>query len=206
VESISRIDAQSSISTFIWETREVSDLFRVLTSGVVLNPLHPLSLGYKVDRIMEIWNNAKVNSALYAKVLLDDIDNLLSRSTGRKHITLIGHSLGSRLVFNSMQNAEKGMVERIFFVGGAVGINNNWDALTSLVDMIVNCYTSRDGVLKFLYAIAEKGEKPIGLQRIDHDTDKTHNIDCSAWVKGHTRYNRAVEHWFKVAVKDSSTE
>lgn len=202
LKDISRIDRRSSISVFVWDTKEFTSFLcktiKLNTLTLMRNPKQLLlNLGYTIDKLINIWKDAKFNASLYADVLVKDIDNLLLKSKTKKNVTLISHSLGARLIYNSLGIMEKNMVKKIYTLGGAANKKGSWTRYLSKMDLLINCYSTNDSILRFLYKIAELGEEPIGLTRIGKtDTKKRIEIDCSKWVNEHTKYAENAIHWF----------
>lgn len=184
----------ASVSAFIWDTKDISDFLEVLCkfSGKkdCKNPREVLlKVGYTLAKAISIWSDGKANAESYSSVLAKDLANLQSQPGAKKQITLIGHSLGARLIHHSFDDLEKGLVSRVCAVGGAVAIGSNWNTCVRKVDSLYNFFSANDYVLKFLYRFMERGESPIGLNRIGKsDTSKRKEFDLTPHISGHTEY------------------
>lgn len=110
-------------------------------------------------------------------------------------ITLMGHSLGARVIFNTLLLDTNTKVDSIFLLGGAV--NNsavNWsDVAHSVSNNIINFYSKNDSVLKNLYQPSML-DIPIGLSEIEIIKTKElkelliKNFDVTNKISGHTVY------------------
>jgi hypothetical protein len=136
---------------------------------VVNNPWHPAML--KAEK---------------AGVLLAEA---IARTEG-KTFTLMGHSLGARVIFFAlMALATKGkqFVNNVVLMGGAVGREDieSWLAASSSVSgSIYNCFSKNDGILKVAYQLAAAGtSKPAGLGKA---VPVAVNVDCTDFISGHT--------------------
>ena len=197
IKSIRAVDKDAAIYSFIWDTKSISDLVGAVLRPVNLGGNPFLGIGYKALQIKQVWNDAVMNTSLYSGSYVKSIEALKSTSKSKIKITAIGHSLGARLIFNALSVADGKLVDNLFTVGGAVGASQSWSYRTRKVGKLYNCYSTYDPVLSYLYRIAQFGEKPIGLTRIGkQNTQKRTEIDCSAFVKGHSEYAAAGGKWF----------
>ena len=101
----------------------------------------------------------------------NDVEELLRRSRKKKQITLIGHSLGARLIYNSLSIMEKNLVNTIYLAGGAVGSRAQWHRRLTKVDRVVKCYSLNDSVLKYLYH-----KEPIHLLMKTETSEQNDNV------------------------------
>jgi hypothetical protein len=81
-------------------------------------------------------------------------------------------------------------------LGGAADIGDagEWRIATDAIEgKCYNYYTKNDGILTWLYQIANLGlSAPIGLSSLptsDHTKEKLISIDCSHEVDGHSGYH-----------------
>lgn len=123
-------------------------------------------------------------------VLLAEI---LARDQGPP-VTLVGHSLGCRVIYYALEALGKKASKRVadvILLGGAVGNDSaDWRlASQAVVGTIFNCYSKNDTVLALLYKNANMHvSKPIGFFPIPIDDAKVQNIDCTDLVTGHTKW------------------
>jgi hypothetical protein len=130
------------------------------------------------------------------------IAETISRCENRSFI-LIGHSLGARAAVSALHVlATRKMSERcsrirdVHLLGGAADIGDagEWRIATDAIEgKCYNYYTKNDGILTWLYQIANLGlSAPIGLSSLptsDHTKEKLISIDCSHEVDGHSGYH-----------------
>lgn len=120
-------------------------------------------------------------------------DALINKAQGERPVTLIGYSLGSRVVYSCLKSlAERrafGLVENVIFIGSPVpSNNNNWRMMRSVVSgKVFNVYSENDYILAFLYRATSIQFGVAGLQEIG-DVEGIENMDLSKEVSGHLRY------------------
>lgn len=197
INSIRSVDSTAHIYAFVWDTKDISLLLRSARRASQQKVGFLAALGYSVDRLLTTWNDAKLNTSIYAPALVCDIERMHIRSNRRLQVTLIGHSLGARLICNSLGVADKGQISNVFTVGGAVGYDALWFRHSRKLKSLYNCYSANDMVLSKLYRLTEGGEIPIGLRRIGKtNSNKRTEYDCSTFINGHTDYDKHCSEWF----------
>lgn len=141
------------------------------------------------------WHSAMVNAEKAGLLLAEAI----SRSEGKTY-TLMGHSLGARVVFFALlalatKEGEK-FVDKAVLMGGAVGrdVEEDWNRAADAVNgYIFNCHTERDSVLKLMYQFANLGlSVPAGLGPAEGSPRKIVNIDFSSEeeISGHNAWKQ----------------
>ena len=107
-----------------------------------------------------------------------------------KEITLIGHSLGCKLLLELMSYRFKlnTSPSKIYFMGAALSKDENFNKMLSYESITINCFSNSDYVLKYLYRGVEKFDEPIGLCGSDINKPNFSDLDCSDFIKGHTKY------------------
>ena len=133
------------------------------------------------------WRKAMKNAKLAGERLAKHID----KQEGR--FILLGHSLGSRVIFHCLQSQQtRNKVMGAMLFGGAVGKENSWGHILQKHSKIsiFNCYSTNDLVLKTLYPVGTlKKDSPIGLSPISQGyQSRLHNVDMSNIVSGHMKY------------------
>ncbi|AMD01836.1 hypothetical protein LOKO_02784 [Halomonas chromatireducens] len=77
-------------------------------------------------------------------------------------------------------------------MGGAVGNDSEVDwttAASATSEGIYNCYSEQDGVLKWLYRMANAGlSTPAGLVPVPHGVEGVVNSDFSNLIGGHNEW------------------
>jgi len=144
------------------------------------------------------WHSAMLNAQKSGFLLAEAI----SRTDGRT-FTLIGHSLGARVVFFALQalaakDPVKPFVNNAILMGGAVGRTDTeaWGSATSAVSGdIYNCYSNRDLVLRFLYQAANLGRsKPAGIGPVKGCPESLKNMDFSDLIESHNDWKPNLAH------------
>ncbi|XP_060588948.1 transmembrane and coiled-coil domain-containing protein 4-like [Ruditapes philippinarum] len=125
---------------------------------------------------------------------------LLAREQGNRPVTLIGFSLGARVIFSCLEELAKrkggeGLVEDVILLGAPVsGDPKNWQPLIKVVGgKIVNGYARGDWLLKFLYRTASVTFHVAGLSPVKWDNRRMHNIDLSDIIDGHGDYKNNLD-------------
>ena len=117
---------------------------------------------------------------------------LIKRGLGERPVSLIGFSLGSRVIAETLlelkkQGAGNRLVHNVILMGGALSHRHAaFKVLDEVVaGNVVNAYCSTDYVLKYLFQAVEQ-KRPIGLgvARINGVFD----LDVSSCVSGHLDY------------------
>lgn len=120
-------------------------------------------------------------------------DALINKAQGERPVTLIGYSLGSRVIYSCLRSlAERkafGLIENVVLIGSPVPSNpENWRAMRSVVSgKMYNVYSNNDYILAFLYRATSIQFGVAGLQAIT-DVEGVSNLDLSKEVSGHLRY------------------
>ncbi|KAI9040788.1 DUF726 domain protein [Aspergillus affinis] len=167
-------------------------VFASLLSAVAL-PLGLLKATKVADNPFSV---AKVRSEKAGEVLADA---LISKVQGERSVTLIGYSLGSRVIFSCLQTLAKrrayGLVESVVLMGSATPSNTeHWRRMRSVVSgRIVNVYSENDTVLALLYRTSSFQKGVAGLQPV-HGVPGVENLDVSDIISGHLRYQFMVGH------------
>ena len=160
-------------------------VFAALSAG-----LWPLAL-LKVSRVIDNpWSIASSRASKAGEVLADA---LINKAQGERPVTLIGYSLGARVVYTCLQKlAERkafGLVESVVLIGApAPSTSAEWRAVRSVVSgRVINVYSTNDYILAFLYRSSSIQYGVAGLQAIS-GVKGVENVDVSDLVTGHTSY------------------
>jgi pimeloyl-ACP methyl ester carboxylesterase len=113
----------------------------------------------------------------------------------QESFTLVGHSLGGRVIYYALQalaTRRDIKIHDVILLGAAVGRKDDagWrTAQTAITGKIYNCYSSNDGVLRYLYQFLNlKFSDPAGLRPITYPGRKIENVDCSDLVGSHLKW------------------
>ncbi|PNF22427.1 hypothetical protein B7P43_G16395, partial [Cryptotermes secundus] len=131
---------------------------------------------------------------------------LLSREQGQRPVTLIGFSLGARVIYYCLREMSQrdrceGIIQDAILLGTPVtGAPKDWQKLMRVVSgKIVNGYCRSDWLLKFLYRTLSMSSDVAGLQPIDVQDRRMYNIDLSDIVSGHSEYPEKIDAILKAA-------
>jgi hypothetical protein len=126
----------------------------------------------------------------YPPKLFDYIAKNLGNQLEKKKVFLIGHSLGTVLIFEALEYFLRTgkkinfMIEDVFFLGSAINSKKR-ELVQGHLDFIqgrlFNFYSKKDMVLKYL----RWKDDPYGLSPIEFPSEKIVNIEN---VNGHTQY------------------
>ncbi|XP_066838424.1 transmembrane and coiled-coil domain-containing protein 4 isoform X3 [Anser cygnoides] len=159
--------------------------FTVL-SGIVTALTWPTSLLTVASVIDNPWGVCLHRSAEVGKHLAHI---LLSRQQGKRPVTLIGFSLGARVIYFCLQEMaqekdSQGIIEDVVLLGAPVeGEAKYWKALTKVVSgRIINGYCRGDWLLGFVYRTSSVQLNVAGLQPVDLDDRRMVNMDLSSVV------------------------
>lgn len=124
-------------------------------------------------------------------------DTLISGNMGVRPITLVGFSLGARLIYLCLIELAKrdcyGLVENVILLGTPVAINNDHLALARSVvsGKYVNGYAKNDWILGYLFRATLGGLLSVaGLSAIEKFG--IDDFDCTPFVDGHMSYRSAI--------------
>ncbi|KAF2708370.1 DUF726-domain-containing protein [Pleomassaria siparia CBS 279.74] len=160
-------------------------IFGALSAG--LWPLGLLKISSIIDNPFSV---AKVRAEKGGEVLADA---LINKVQGERPVTLIGYSLGARLIFSCLQTlAERkafGLVESVVLLGSPCPSDAaDWRKIRSVVSgRVVNVFSTNDYILAFLYRTSSIQLGVAGLEPV-LGVHGVQNIDVSELVSGHLRY------------------
>ncbi|CAM8882407.1 unnamed protein product [Rhodiola kirilowii] len=142
------------------------------------------------------WTIA-VNRSDKAGKLLAEV--LVKGLQGNRPVTLIGNSLGARVIFKCLQhlaetqhNAE--IVERVVLLGAPISISGeNWAAARKVVSgRFVNAYSSNDWTLGLAFRASLLSQGLAGIQPVD--VQGIENVDVTELIEGHSSYLWVSQH------------
>ena len=171
--------------------------------------LWPLGL-LKVSRIVDNpFSVAKSRSDKAGRVLADA---LINKAQGERPVTLIGYSLGARVIYTCLMClAERrafGLIESVVLIGAPTpSVASDWRMMRSVVaGRLVNVYSENDYILGFVYRTSSIQFGVAGLQPVE-GVKGVQNEDVSSVVNGHLRYRYLVGSILKrIGFEDIDTE
>ena len=165
-------------------------VFAELMSGV----MWPMGL-VKISRLIDNPFSVAKNRAEKAGEVLADA--LIHKAQGERPVTLIGYSLGARVIYACLKSLARrkafGLVESAVLIGAPTPSDTSeWRIMRSVVaGRLVNVYSENDYVLGFMYRTSSIQYGVAGLQKID-GVPSVENVDVSETVSGHLRYRYLV--------------
>ncbi|KAI5853584.1 hypothetical protein BZA05DRAFT_323199, partial [Tricharina praecox] len=161
--------------------------------ATLYSALWPLGLMKAAKLVDNPFSIAMRRSEKAGLVLADAIVN---RAQGERPVTLVGFSLGARVVYTCLlELAERGafgLVENVVLMGSPVPATKSaWERIRMVVSgRVVNVFSEQDYVLAFLYRTSSIQLGVAGLQKIE--VTGVENVDAGETVAGHLRYRFAV--------------
>ena len=182
------------VSSAAWGYAKHEIISRTVFAGLAQAaawPMAILSLGRVVDNPFSI---ARSRAEKAGKVLADA---LINKAQGERPVTLIGYSLGARVIYSCLSSlAERkafGLVESAVLIGAPCpSATADWRTLRTVVSgRLVNVYSENDYVLRFLYRTSSMQYGVAGLSKVT-GLPSVENVDVSETVNGHLRYRYLV--------------
>ncbi|KAI9171347.1 membrane protein [Paramyrothecium foliicola] len=168
-----------------------STVLMTLMAGLQI-PLILTKLSYLIDNPWSV----SLDRATAAGLIL--ADSLIERSLGARPITLVGYSLGSRVIFSCLQELARkgayGLVQNVYLFGSPIVVKKHQylRARTVVSGRFVNGYHRNDWILGYLFRLTSGGIRRIaGLAPID-DLPWIENMDVTELVPGHLEYRSAI--------------
>ena len=125
-------------------------------------------------------------------------DSLIDRNLGTRPITLVGYSLGSRVIFSCLLELARkgalGLVQNVYLFGSPVVAKEDeyLRARTVVSGRFVNGYNRNDWILGYLFRLTNGGIRRVaGLAPVDN-IPGLENMDLTDKVKGHMDYRTAM--------------
>ena len=125
-------------------------------------------------------------------------DSLIDRNLGTRPITLVGYSLGSRVIFSCLQELAKkgafGLVQNVYLFGSPVVVKGDeyMRARAVVPGRFVNAYNRNDWILGYLFRLTNGGIRRVGGLAPIEGIPGVENMDVSEFVAGHMDYRRAM--------------
>ncbi|KAK4411581.1 Transmembrane and coiled-coil domain-containing protein 4 [Sesamum angolense] len=176
----------SSIAREVMKRGAMMTVLGTLTAALVW----PATLLSLTDFIDSKWTIAIDRSDKAGKLLAEA---LLKGLQGHRPVTLVGFSLGARVIFRCLQilaeseaNAA-GIVERVVLLGAPVAIKDeNWEATRKVVaGRYVNAYSTKDWMLGIAFRASLLTKGLAGIQPVD--VPGIENVDVTDIIEGAAR-------------------
>ncbi|KAI4241814.1 MAG: hypothetical protein L6R40_004360 [Gallowayella cf. fulva] len=184
---------QAMVSSAAWGYAK-SEMIKHTLFAELSAALWPLAI-LKISRVVDNpFSIAKSRSDKAGELLADA---LINKAQGERPVTLIGYSLGARVIYSCLMSLAKrkafGLVENAVLIGAPCpSTTSDWRVMRSVVaSRLVNVYSANDYILGFLYRTSSIQYGIAGLQKID-GLPHVMNVDVSETVSGHLRYRYLV--------------
>lgn len=184
---------QAMVTSAAWGYAK-SEIIKRTIFAEMTAALWPLAL-LKVSRVVDNpFSVAKARAEKAGEVLADA---LINKAQGERPVTLIGYSLGARVIYTCLMSLAKrrafGLVESVVLIGAPTPSDtSDWRVMRSVVaGRLINVYSENDYILGFLYRTSSIQLGVAGLQKVE-GLAGVENIDVSDTVSGHLRYRYLV--------------
>ncbi|KAL9099523.1 MAG: hypothetical protein Q9163_004992, partial [Psora crenata] len=174
-------------------------LQQVLGSTILVALMASLQLPIVLTKLSYLIDNpwtVSMGRANAAGLIL--ADSLIDRNLGARPITLVGFSLGSRVIFAALRElANRGafdLVQNVYLFGSPiVAKKDEYVRARSVVSgRFVNGYASNDWILGYLFRATSGGIMRVaGLAPVEN-VSGIENIDVTKLVNGHMAYRSAM--------------
>ncbi|RCV42162.1 hypothetical protein SETIT_9G194000v2 [Setaria italica] len=168
---------------------------QTVLSGIISAFAWPATLVSAAEFIDSKWTMAIDRSDKAAKMLADV---LLKGLQGSRPVTLVGFSLGARVVFKCLQELahmgnNEGIVERAVLIGAPVSVKGEmWEPARKMVaGRFVNVYSTNDWILGITFRASLLTQGLAGIQAVD--VPGVENVDVTELVFGHSSYLSLVQ-------------
>ncbi|KOS19417.1 putative membrane protein [Escovopsis weberi] len=174
-------------------------LQQLLGSTILVSLMAAVQLPVVLTKLAYLIDNpwaVSLDRAVAAGQIL--ADSLLERSLGTRPITLVGYSLGARVIFSCLQELAKrgayGLVQNVYLFGSPIVVKKEEYimARTVVAGRFVNGYSRNDWILGYLFRLTNGGIRRVaGLAPIE-DLPWIENVDVADMVPGHMEYRTAM--------------
>lgn len=168
-----------------------STILTALMASIQL-PMALSKLGYLLDNP---WN-VSLDRAWSSGLIL--ADTLIRRNLGVRPVTLIGFSLGARVIYSCLVELARqgafGLVQDVIIFGAPIVVKKDQFILARSVvgGRFVNGYSKKDWILGYLFRATSGGLGTIaGLAEVKK-IDRVESLDCTEYVEGHMGYRIAM--------------
>ncbi|KAF6989400.1 hypothetical protein CFC21_006738 [Triticum aestivum] len=161
---------------------------QTVLSGIISAFAWPATLVAAADFIDSTWSVA-IDRSDKVGIMLAEV--LLNGLQGSRPVTLIGFSLGARVVFKCLQELalsgnNEGIVERAVLIGAPISVNDElWGPARKMVaGRLVNVYSTKDWILGVTFRASLLTQGLAGIQAVQ--VPGVENVDVSELVVGHS--------------------
>lgn len=169
-------------------------LLETAFAGLMTAIAWPVALLSAASVLDNPWNVCVARAAEVGEQLAEV---LLSRAHGKRPITLIGFSMGARVIYHCLITMSKrasyaGIVNDVVLLGAPVSASpSQWQQINRVVGgRIINGYCNSDWLLRFIYRTMSVQFTIAGTGPVQCKGRKIVNFNLSHIVKGHMDYSR----------------
>ncbi|KAI5864867.1 DUF726-domain-containing protein [Durotheca rogersii] len=168
-----------------------SEILRRTVLATLKGALWPIFLLSSASSVDNPFSLARNRSEKAGRILADA---LINRVQGERPVTLVGYSLGARVIYACLRvladRKAFGLVDTVVLIGAPVPSNAvHWQMMRTVVaGKLFNVYSENDYILGFVYRTTSMQLGIAGLQPIGGDIEGVENLDLSNEVTGHLRY------------------
>jgi len=172
---------------------------QVLGSTILVALMASIQLPIVLSKLAYLIDNpwsVSLTRATAAGLIL--ADSLIGHHLGRRPITLVGFSLGSRLIFSCLQELSRkgayGLVQNVYLFGSPIVAKKDdyLRARSVISGRFLNGYASNDWILGYLFRATSGGIMRVaGLAPVE-DIPGLENVNVSQFVSGHMAYRTAM--------------
>ncbi|KAF3762489.1 DUF726-domain-containing protein [Cryphonectria parasitica EP155] len=174
-------------------------LQQVLGSTILVSLMAALQLPVVLTKLSYLIDNpwsVSLDRAWAAGLIL--ADSLIERNLGTRPITLVGYSLGSRVIFSCLLELARkgavGLVQNVYMFGSPIVVKTDeyLKVRTVVSGRFVNGYHRNDWILGYLFRLTNGGIRRVaGLAPVE-GIPGLENMDASEFVAGHMDYRRSM--------------
>ena len=172
---------------------------QVLGSTILVALMSALQLPIVLTKLSYLIDNPWTVSMARANAAgLILADSLIDRNLGMRPITLVGFSLGARMIFAALRELAKrgayGLIQNVYLFGSPIVANKDeyLRARTVVSGRFVNGYASNDWILGYLFRATSGGIMRVaGLAKVEN-IPGLENVDVTKFVNGHMAYRAAM--------------
>ncbi|KAL1810182.1 hypothetical protein ACET3Z_027172 [Daucus carota] len=188
-----------AVSTAIRDLLASSLAYTLMQQGAMLTVLGalvsalawPAALLSLIGFIDSSWSIAVDRSDKAGKLLAEEV--LEKGLHGQRPVTLLGFSLGARVIFRCLQclsesDNNAGLIERVVLLGSPIAIQDeNWETVRKMVSgRFVNAYSTNDWTLGVAFRASILSRGVAGVQPVD--VPGIENVDVTEVIEGHSSY------------------
>ncbi|KAG7664880.1 uncharacterized protein J8A68_001573 [[Candida] subhashii] len=182
--------ASEALSTSIQQILGATVLTALMSAIQI--PMVLSKLTYLIDNP---WNVSLDRAWKAGKILAE---TLINGNVGVRPITLVGFSLGARLIYSCLIELERrggyGLIENVILLGSPISIKVDQlaQARSVVSGRFINGYSKKDWILGYLFRATGGGiSKVAGLSPLKR-VHGVENIDCTDLVEGHMSYRKEI--------------